>query len=434
MTSPGTQNPQLRLLAGTEGGRRLDHAEHLAIHAELPLPDAHRHAEHWAQDFVKQVEVSGLTGRGGGGFPTARKLSGSIGGHHRHIVVIDAMEGEPAAQKDSVLAAYAPHLILDGAELLAATLSATEVRIAVARDNPAASSSIEAAIAERGRRGRRGAQFSVGTPPGRYVAGEESALVSWLDNGDSRPTYRPSKPAVLTIGRRRAYVENAETTAALALIARHGGGAFAAQGRDRSGGMALVTLSGAVSEPGVHEVAVGTPLGEIIALGRPTGSVSGILLGGYGGTFVGPEALTAPWSADGLRPLGGAPGAGVIIVLSDHSCGVAEMARIADWMARESAGQCGPCVFGLPSLAEDLSLVAAARNKGRIDVRLQAHLDVIEGRGACAHPDGVVRMVRSGLSVFRKDVAAHLEGRRCASATAPTVLTLPANTGVLPWR
>ena len=142
----------------------------------------------------------------------------------------------------------------------------------------------------------------------------------------------------------------------------------------------------------------------------------------------------ASWSPESVAEAGGVIGAGILWALDARNCPIRELERVASWMAGESAGQCGPCVFGLPALAEDLSLVAAARNKGRIDVRLQAHLDVIEGRGACAHPDGVVRMVRSGLSVFRKDVAAHLEGRRCTSATAPTVLTLPANTGVLPWR
>ena len=434
MSSATNEHQGLRLLAGTSGGRRLGFADHVATHGPLVLPSDRRQGESWARDLVSEVATSGLTGRGGGGFPTAIKLGGAVDGHHRTTVVIDVMEGEPAAQKDSVLAAFAPHLILDGAEILATALAAKEVKIAVARDNPAAARSLEAALAERGHARGRGLEISLETPPGRYVAGEESALAAWLDGGDSRPSYRPTKPAVLPIGRRRAYVENAETTAALALIARHGGAAFAAQGRERSGGIALVTISGAVSNPGVHEVPVGTPLGEIIALSQPTGTPTGVLLGGYGGTFVGPEALTAPWSADGLRPVGGAPGAGIIIVFTDATCGVTEISRIADWMARESAGQCGPCVFGLPALAHDLSLVAQGRNKGRIDVRLHGHLEVISGRGACAHPDGVVRMVRSGLSVFRKYVAAHLEGRRCSCAGAPSVLHLPDNTGEIPWR
>jgi len=424
----------IRLLAGTQSGRRLDLAGHLATHGPLDLPEPGRADGSWVEDLLRQIDLAGLTGRGGGGFPTAIKLGGATQVRARQTVVVDLMEGEPAAQKDSVLAAYAPHLIVDGAEVLAVALGAAEVKIAVASDNPAAVRSIEEALAERAPRGRRGPQVTLVTPPGRYVAGEESALVAWLDGEEARPSYRPHKPATLTIGRRQAYVENAETTAAIALIARHGGTSVAAQARGGRGGTALVSISGGVSQPGVQEVEVGTPLGEIVALAAPVGAPTGILLGGYGGTFVGPEALTAPWSADGLRPLGGAPGAGVIVVLGPESCGVAEMARIVGWMARESAGQCGPCVFGLPALAEDLALVAAGRNKGHIDVRLHGHLDAIAGRGACAHPDGVVRMVRTGLSVFRKDVAAHLEGRRCACATAPSVLALPDNSGVLTWR
>ena len=422
---------ELRLLAGTEQGRPLDFAGHLAIHGELSLPTK-RKDDQWRSAMLGAIEASGLTGRGGAAFPTAIKLKGAMGWKKRPIVAINLMEGEPAAQKDSVLAAFAPHLVLDGAEVLGAILDAAEVVIAVARDNPGAIDSLNRAILERSGTKRSRVDLKIVSPPGRYVAGEESGLAAWLDGADARPTFRPDRPAILKVGGRRAYVENAETTADVALIARHGGQWFAGAGGGF--GTALASVSGAVVESGVFEVPLGTTLGSIVARAKPRGRITGLLLGGYGGTFVGPDALDAPWSNDGLRPYGGAVGAGVIVVFDDSSCGIAEIARITQWMSHESAGQCGPCAFGLPALATDLMLAANASSSGRLENRLTGLLAAIDGRGACAHPDGVARMVRSGLRVFAADLAGHLGGRRCAASSSPTVLELPKNDEVLEWR
>jgi NADH:ubiquinone oxidoreductase subunit F (NADH-binding) len=123
-----------------------------------------------------------------------------------------------------------------------------------------------------------------------------------------------------------------------------------------------------------------------------------------------------------------------MVVLDHSSCGITETARITRWMANESAGQCGPCVYGLPALADDLERLARGEARGRVDAQLSRHLDSIAGRGACAHPDGVVRMVRSALSVFAPDLAGHLAGRPCSAMRAATVLELPPNEGVIEWR
>ena len=423
----------LRLLGGTQGGVRLDFAAHNALHGDLALP-SRKTAGNWATGMIAEIAASGLTGRGGGGFPLALKLQNFPQTRRRSQLVINVMEGEPAAQKDSVLACYAPHLIIDGAEVLASIIDATSITFAVARDNPAAAKSLKAALAERSSRGRGSADLSVEVLPPRYVGGEESGLVHWLNGGPALPTYRPSKPAKLTIGSRQALVDNAETAASVALIARRGGPWFASGGFGGVAGSTLVTISGAVSEPGVFEVPLGASLGDIIALARPQAAISGVLLGGYGGTFVGPNALAAPYSPEGLRPFGSSVGAGVIVVFDAETCGITETARIARWMANESAGQCGPCVFGLPAVADDLEAIAAGQGDGRVERRLQERLNVIAGRGACAHPDGVIRMVRSALQVFSQDLGHHTGGRRCGGASRATLLALPPNGGDLEWR
>ena len=418
----------LRLLAGTEGGRRLDLAAHLAVHGSLEIP-RRKEASSWSATIHEQIRLSGLTGRGGGGFPLATKLEPLLATRKRTQLVINVMEGEPAAQKDSVLACYAPHLILDGAEVLATLIDASGITLAVSRDNPAVANSLSAAIAERPRQ-RGASSFQIETPPDRYVAGEESGLVHWLDGGPAMPTFRPTKPAKLMIRSRQALVDNAETAASVALIARRGGQWF----RGAGDGSTLVTISGAVAAPGVFEVPLGTRLRDVISQAGPTGTVTGLLLGGYGGTFVNAAALDAPYSNDGLRPHGSSVGAGVIVVFDADTCGITEIARITRWMANESAGQCGPCVFGLPAIATDLEQLAIGRGDGRTERQLRSRLDAIVGRGACAHPDGVVRMVKSGLNVFQTELGRHTGGQRCAGASRASLLSLPANGGDLEWR
>ena len=433
MTDLAPSRWSLRLLAGTDHGQRLNYEQHRATHGDLVLP-ARKQVHQWRTTMLDQIATAGLTGRGGGGFPTARKLQSGVNGRRRPLMVINVMEGEPAAKKDSVLACFAPHLILDGAEVLATLTHAISIAVAVARDNPAALHSLELALSERKAARHTPFDVVVVAPPGRYVAGEESALAHWLDGARAVPTFRATKPSKLTIKSRPGVIDNAETAADLALIARHGPEWFRSGGLGDACGTTLATLSGNVEEPGVFEVPLGTPLRNVIALARPQGPILGALLGGYGGTFVGPAALDAPYSQSGLRPYGSSPGAGVIVVFDGSTCGVAETARITRWMANESAGQCGPCVFGLPALASELELLANGERVSGIQERILAQLEVINGRGACAHPDGVVRLVRSAFAVFANDFQAHAQGVRCPRAGAPSVLALPENSGVIEWK
>jgi len=422
-----------RLLAGTAHATRADLDTHESLHGPLTLPDR-RSTDAWTASVLHEIELAGLTGRGGGSFPTARKLATAPRSRRANHLVINVMEGEPASQKDSVLACFAPHLILDGADVLARLVRASSVTIAVPRDNPAASQSLSDALIERARRGTSEVHMAVELLPNRYAGGEETGLVHWLEGGPAMPTFRATKPGRLEIRGRANIVDNAETAASVALIARHGGAWFTSAGASGAGGTKLVTISGSVAEAGVFEVTLGTRLSDVIALARPTSTISAVLLGGYGGTFVPPAALDAPYSAEGLKPFGSGVGAGVVLVLGAECCGIAETARLARWMANESAGQCGPCAFGLPALADDLEALSEARADRHAVSRLRERLGTIMGRGACGHPDGVVRMIASSLNVFEHDLELHASGARCHSATRPTVLALPRQEGSIAWR
>ncbi|MDE3064531.1 MAG: oxidoreductase, partial [Acidobacteriota bacterium] len=176
-------------------------------------------------------------------------------------------------------------------------------------------------------------------------------------------------------------------------------------------------VSGAVERPQVLEVALGTPLRAILRHANADPAPRAVLLGGYGGSWLDAAHLDTPYANEALAPLGVSAGAGVLVVLPREGCGLAETQRVVRWMANESARQCGPCAFGLPALAEDLAHLVAhgADPKGAL-ARLRERCGIIEGRGACRHPDGVVRLVRSALGVFADDVEDHARGAACAQS------------------
>jgi NADH:ubiquinone oxidoreductase subunit F (NADH-binding) len=367
---------------------------------------------------LEHLEAAGLTGRGGAGFPTFKKakLIRETRGHNK-FVVVNAMEGEPAAHKDKTLLATNPHLVLDGAEYLASIIGARHIAVCVARDHPAAVNNMKRAIHERERRSERGPAFELHTPPQRYVAGEESALVHWLDDNESLPQYRPQRPHILRIGRGPVLLDNAETCANVGLIGRFGADWYRSLGTAQSPGTTLVSVSGAVERASVVEVALGTPLRQILAAAGADPAPAALLLGGYGGTWIDGALVDTPYANEAFAPHGVSVGAGVVMVLPRSGCGLVETHRIVRWMANESARQCGPCAFGLPALAEDLAhLSRASRDAQSAYQRLVERCGVIEGRGACRHPDGVIRLVRSALKVFARDLDDHLRGHACAGS------------------
>src|SRR5205807_5942897 len=189
-----------------------------------------------------------------------------------------------------------------------------------------------------------------------FVSGEETALVNRLGGGPAKPTFVPPRPF-----ERGILVQNVETLAQLALVARHGPHWFRSLGGEEEPGSALVTITGAVVRPGVYEVALGERLDRVLgAAGGPSEPLRALLVGGYFGGWV--DASRAAWlrllDAD-LRAAGAMLGARAIVALPATADGLRESARIARYLADESAGQCGPCVNGLAAIAGALERLAA---------------------------------------------------------------------------
>lgn len=385
------------------------------LHRYGPLPSFARDREL----LLAQVERSGLTGRGGAGFPTARKLRAVARGRSP-VVVANGTEGEPASAKDKTLLARNPHLVLDGILVAAEAVGADEAIIAVSRNDAGGYARIEGALRSRPALRRL---VRLGAAPERFVAGEESALVNWLGDGPAKPTSTPPRPFERGLRGRPTLVQNVETLASLALIARRGADWFRGLGTDDEPGSVLVTVLGAVARPDVLEAELGTPLAELLdRCGGLTEAPGVLLVGGYFGSWLHAGALDMTLSQQSL----GVPlGARTIAVLPRSACGVAETARVVRYLAGESAGQCGPCLFGLDALANAVENVASAGSEAHEAFRRLDRLGAqISGRGACAHPDGAVRLLVSALDVFRDELAAHTAGR-CTSPGHEPVLPVP---------
>jgi NADH:ubiquinone oxidoreductase subunit F (NADH-binding) len=348
--------------------------------------------------LVALLVAAGLTGRGGAGFPTARKLAALDG--RRPVVVGNAMEGEPLSHKDAVLLQHSPGLVLDGLELLAHAVRAQRTILAVGGGVPAP-------------RARRG--IEVRRLEDRFVAGQETALVNQLNGHDPVPT-DPSTPVFRRgVGGRPTLVLNAETLAQIALLARHGAEWFRSQGLPEDPGTFLVTLTasapGVLARPGVLEARRGVPLSELVRRGHGDPSrVQAVIVGGYHGAWVPGSALETPLSVAGLAPHGATPGAGIVHLLDQAACPLDVAARITAYLAGESAQQCGPCLNGLPRMAETMRRLARPGADPRLLTELERLKALVTGRGACKHPDGTVRFVASTMRVFDTHVDEHLRG------------------------
>jgi NADH:ubiquinone oxidoreductase subunit F (NADH-binding) len=380
-----------------------------------------------AVDLIDRVEQSGLTGHGGAGFPAGVKMRAVASATRAAVVVANGTEGEPASAKDKTLLDVNPHLVLDGVALAARAVGATEAVICVDRAAPGPAKSVLAAIAERERYRVDEVAVTLERAPSRYVSGEETALVAWLDGGDARPRSVPPRPFERGVRGRPTLVQNVETLAHLALIARFGPDWFRALGTDDSPGTALVTLSGAFGHRGVFEIAFGLPVGELFAVtSTDAESVQALLIGGYFGTWVAPHEV-ASLTLDGasLRAHGSSFGCGVLVALARDRCGLAESARVARWLAGENAGQCGPCVNGLPAIAGAMARLVQGDRTGEAEQQLRRWLTMVKGRGACKHPDGAARFVESSLRVFASEIERHRRSGPCRATALAPALPLP---------
>jgi NADH:ubiquinone oxidoreductase subunit F (NADH-binding) len=424
------------LMTGLNGPQRLlpaddavpvDLRAHLARYGALACAGGPRR-------IIGEVEAAGLTGRGGAAFPVWRKLAAAADCRPAPVVAGNGAEGEPASSKDRSLLWIAPHLVLDGLQI-AASVAGSRTAVLYVRRDWRLHQRLARAIAERAAAGVGTATAELREAPDRFLAGEESALAGRLTGRPARPAYRPARGLPRLGSGQPVLVQNVESLAHLALIARYGARWFRSTGTADEPGSMLATLHLPDGRVNVAEVPLGIPVADLLGL-RGTvagdgvvqsaaGPVRAVLVGGYHGAWLpAAQAARLPLANAALRPLGAAVGAGVVAALPADRCGLAETARVAHYLALESAGQCGPCFNGLPRIAAGLGHLARPRPGRRARADLDRWAGLIDGRGACHHPDGSVRFIRSALRVFAGEAELHERGR-CTGTNPQPFLPLP---------
>jgi NADH:ubiquinone oxidoreductase subunit F (NADH-binding) len=387
--------------------------------------------------LIEEVAAAGLTGRGGAAFPVARKLSAVASAGGSPVAVANGAEGEPASSKDAALLWFAPHLVLDGLQLAAEAVGARTAYLYVhagsdARGGPDMPWHLQSALAQREAAGTDRASVQIVEAPPRFLAGEETALVSRINGGAARPADKRYRPFQRGVGGQPTLVQNVETLAHLALIARNGAAWFRSVGTREEPGSMLVTIRESDGQVRVAEAAIGTPLNWLMRLGD---DVQAVLSGGYHGGWLSlAEARQLSLCNAELRPAGAIAGAGVLVALPAAHCGLAETANVARSLALESAGQCGPCFNGLPAIATALAELAQPRPAGPALANLRRWAGLVTGRGACHHPDGTVRFVASALTVFRAEIAEHARGQCTATRRGPFLPVTEPAVAESDWR
>jgi NADH:ubiquinone oxidoreductase subunit F (NADH-binding) len=395
--------------------------------------------------LLDDVAAAGLTGRGGAGFPVAAKWRTALAAGPGTLVVANGAESELLSAKDTALLVLRPHLVLDGLSCAAEALRADGAIIWLHEGAPAAYTALVAALEERAAAGVDSVPMQVSWGPDSYLTGESSAVVNALEGGSALPRFTRQPAARSGVQGRPTVIHNVETLARVALIARVGGAS-------RPPGP-LVTVPGA-GTLAVRELPGSTTVAQAVL--PITLSASGnqppqaVLVGGYGGSWAAWDDVAglALHDLDGRHPPAGhghltrrrirnathgrprpALGPGILAAIPQESCPVAETAAIADYLARSSARQCGPCLFGTRALADGLIRIAAGSARRGDAERLRRTSAEVNGRGACGLPDGLVSLVRTALDVFADDVDRHLRRKGCLHRAGHTVLHVPAVAG-----
>jgi NADH:ubiquinone oxidoreductase subunit F (NADH-binding) len=358
-------------------------------------------------DLPARLAASGLVGRGGAGFPVARKLAAVAERPGPKVVVANGEEGEPGSVKDRYLLRHRPHLVLDGLRLMARETGADRAVVYVSGDQ--CESAVRAALDEAA------AVWPVPVEVFRvehtYVAGEESALVRALDGGPALPTAKPPRAFEAGVGGVPTLVQNVETLAHVALLA----------GDPSAGDTFLATVSQVGRRPALVEVPLGVRLAALVEWydADPT-ELRGVMAGGlFGGLLADPWDLRLTHEA--FRAVGSGLGCGSFAFIGADDCPVDTAADAVAFLAAESARQCGVCINATAGMADVLAaLRTGIADRGQIE-KIAGWTEKVPGRGACALVDAAARMAASLLREFPREVEAHLANPcPCCATLGPT--------------
>jgi NADH-quinone oxidoreductase subunit F len=382
------------------------------------------------EQVIQEVKDADLRGRGGAGFVTGLKWSFVPAGDdapRSKYVVVNADEMEPGAFKDRLLLEGNPHQLLEGTLLAAYAVDADAAYIFVRGEYTRAETVLRKALAEARQAGLVGRNI-LGSPwstqvylhmsAGRYICGEETALLNAMEGRRANPRAKPPFPPASGLWGKPTIINNVETLCCVPHIIGKGANWFKGLSRTRDGGTKLYGASGKVRRPGLWELPMGTPLREILhehAGGMREGlRFRGLLPGGASTDFLVEEHLDTPMDFTEVQKAGSRLGTGTMIVLDDKTCPVGMVANLIEFFAQESCGWCTPCWSGLNWAARVLRSLEAGNGKpGDLDIlQWQCQLNAF-GNTFCALAPGAIEPLQSALKYFREDFERHIREGRC---------------------
>jgi NADH-quinone oxidoreductase subunit F len=381
-------------------------------------------------DITAMVGDSHLRGRGGAGFPTGKKWSfvpmGEDAPHPKYLVV-NADEMEPGTFKDRLLLEGNPHQLIEGMLISAYAVQADTAYIFLRRSYVKARQYLETAIAEAEAANYVGSDIlgtgfnlniHVHVSAGRYICGEETALLTSFEGKRALPRNKPPFPPVVGLFGKPTVTNNVETICNVPHIVAHGANWFRELSRTVNGGTKIFGISGRVKQTGGWELPMGVTIREILddyAGGMADGyRFRGVIPGGGSTEFLVEEHLDVQMDFDATQQAGSRMGTGNMIILDDRTCPVGMVLNLMRFFARESCGWCTPCREGLPWIAATLSAIENGQGRTEDLDMLKRHTRLLgPGHTYCMLAPGAMEPLQSALNYFEDDFKAHIREKSC---------------------
>jgi NADH-quinone oxidoreductase subunit F len=377
--------------------------------------------------IIREIQVSGLRGRGGAGFPTGTKweLCRQANGKTKYVIC-SADEGDPGAFMDRVVLESDPHQVIEGMIIAGYTIGAREGFVYVRTEYPLAIERLKIALEQAEKLGLLGKNIlgsgfrfhiDIVEGAGAFVSGEETALMMAIEGKRSMPRPRPPYPIESGLWGKPTLVNNVKTYAYVPLILEHGGDWFAGIGSMGSKGTAVFALAGKTVQTGLTEVAMGTTLHELIY--EVGGGVKGgkqfkaVQIGGPSGGCLPAGMLHTPVDFDSLQNAGAIMGSGGIIAMDEDNCMVDTAKFFMDFIQKESCGKCSTCRLGTKQMLDILEDITTGKGKiGDLDLLVDLGADVRDG-SLCGLGKTSPNPAFTTIRYFRDEYLAHIVEKRC---------------------
>ncbi len=397
-------------------------------------------------DVCKEVEQSGLRGRGGGGFPTGMKWKVAHGQTDpQKYLVCNADEGDPGAFMDRAVIEGDPHRLLEGMAIAAYAIGANKAYIYIRAEYPLAIARLKEAIAQAEANNLLGdnilgTNFSlkmiIKMGAGAFVCGEETALIHSIEGKRGMPRPRPPFPAISGLFGHPTIINNVETLANIPELIDRGAAWFGGVGTEGSKGTKVFALSGKVARTGLVEVAMGTTLRDVVfAIGGGIANgkaYKAVQIGGPSGGCIPESHLDIQIDYESLKKVGAMMGSGGLVVMDEDNCMVDVAKFFMDFIQRESCGKCIPCREGTRRMLETLNRITRGRRNETRNQTLQrfqsvVHLEelaeVIRDTSLCGLGQTAPNPVLSTLRWFRHEYEAHVYERNCPAKACVELIT-----------